>query len=278
MKNIYKIFAIAAGAALLWSCSEDPSRTQSPAPNPDAVNAYFPSDIPGSVEVEPGADIYTVTVARVNADAAIDISLTKSATWDSKFSIPDHVSFAADEDEVEFDITFNHEDLEFFEGYTIEMFLDPNQLNPYDASIDGVGNLRITIIRADWAPIGTGTFESSWGNGEGEDTWNQVLEYSELSDRYRMTNLYNEGYNFIFVVDEEPDEDGITHIYFEEQLTGDIYPPNYPIYMGQPEPEAEGEISRREGNVFYFWPEYYLELGTFGIMLETLTMPEEPEE
>ena len=188
--------SVATVVLLLTACSEDyPGRTESYKPANDVMSVYFPSTIPGSVEVAPSDTIYTITISRKDSSKASAVGLKELYDLNNVFTVPKTVHFAAGEKDVNVDITFP--DLVDFQIYTLGLELEEDFTNPYDTLVAGTSRLVLNIAQTDWTDYAMCDYVSSFWDA----SWPVLMQYSAILDSYRMSNWWNTGTSFIFTWD-----------------------------------------------------------------------------
>ncbi len=262
MKNTAKILYLMLGVCICMfvGCSDDnPERT--PSPEPNSMQVYFPTQ-KSTVEVEPDANSFSITIARVNTASAASVGLTKTVGSDA-FVVPQTVEFAAGVSEVTITITFSG--LEAFEKYALELQLDEKYTNPYkpvDQNGDGKDDnvttgLRINLTQSDWADYKSGTFYSEFF----EEEWPQTLQFSEILGQYRFPDVYAEGYAIIFTIKEDGS------ITYSKQQTGFV-DSRYGMISIQMPAETSDDQPFKDGNTINLWGEFTVSAGSFGTALE----------
>lgn len=192
MKRL-KIFAIAIATILFTSCEEDfPSREDSPFESESSMKVQFANNDTSYVLGENDESFFIELYREIpTSTATINLHSTSS---DYLFDIPSTASFNAGETKTTIEVKLK-KDIEMFKKYTLYVNLDltPEQSNFYD-SLATAPQLVTTITKEDYKPYGIGTF-TSWLFGDWD---NQIIEYSEYKDAYRLTNLITVGYDLEF--------------------------------------------------------------------------------
>lgn len=155
MKN-FKIFflgALAAVAGLFSACTEDNDWTKGAADS--SVGVYFSSEAQTAYTLNKDMTSVTVEVMRADATDALDVDL--SITMDEEtaplFTVPEYVTFAAGEEKVAFDITFDYAALTPGKTYGISLAVfDETIVSTY-----GYGSLALTLaVPEPYVLLGTG--------------------------------------------------------------------------------------------------------------------------
>ena len=221
-----KFFFMAGCLALATACSDKfPDRETSPAGNENSMQVYFPTAANKVYrELEMAENTVTIYLARKKADEAAEIPLTILRNDNNIFEIPAAVSFAQGETDIEVDIPISGE--EIATEYTFEIKIEGDAyVNPYK-TVDGIAQLKITIVKLQWEPFAGGTFTSGFIKDilGGTEVFDMVLHKAFGTNKYRFFDLYMNGYNFNF--EWEDGEKNITIAPTDVKVlatTGDVY-------------------------------------------------------
>jgi hypothetical protein len=248
---------------MLNGCSEDfPEREPSYVPGENIPEVYFPADNEYDVEVEPTATGVDVSIARKNTSGAVSVNISKVDTADV-FSVPDNVEFADGEELVTFTVEFSN--LKAFETYALELFIDEELTNPYTTT-EGTNNFKLFVVQSDWVDFAVGSYYSDFF----VDTWDQVLQYSEILDRYRFPDLWVSGVDYEFNWDGESEISAIAEV-GNKVVTG--Y--EHPTYgMVSATTDYDNSSYDQNDQMFTFVREWTVSAGSFGEWVETYTITE----
>ncbi|MBR1539029.1 MAG: hypothetical protein IJ636_05935 [Bacteroidales bacterium] len=200
MKSLRYILVSAVALLALVSCTtkEDPFTPGNPT-NSNGNNIYFSAENPDNVVLGLADNSFTVTLERENANAAVSVPLTAFST-SSVFSVPSSVDFAAGETSK--DITVQFSGAEPFVNYVLSISLPEEFTYPYkDQNV--YPTFSVSVLQEDFKVVHTGTYYDDFWY---EESWEQDLEYSELSETYRLSNLWTPGYGFTFKWDGKGSE------------------------------------------------------------------------
>jgi hypothetical protein len=142
----------------------------------------------------------------------------------------------------------------------------------YDVE-SGSPKFLMTIIKEDYKPAATGVYN----NWYYEQEWEQVLEYSEVLDLYRLTDVIYEGTSFYFYW--KVAEDGSQKCYFTDSkgtkvdsfFSGIVHSTYGHVNCNVLYENAMGMLQQ---NVFYFPFQWVVSAGSFGAGYDTYTVTE----
>lgn len=167
---------------------------------------FFPASNASLFELEPAAATQiTLKIAREVSSGAVSVPLNVVTNDDNVFNVPQSVSFADGEQEVEFTVNFPNA----AEGIAYELKLSvegDDLVNPYGENLPV---LTTTVSRIKWSPVPRplvyidGTFATLFG----VQFYPMYVEADSVkldnSTRYRLKNAYR------VPTSDDPDEDGI---------------------------------------------------------------------
>ncbi|TCO07509.1 hypothetical protein [Natronoflexus pectinivorans] len=271
MKRHNIILSFLTGILVLFAsaCSDDiPDREPSFVPNPNAAKVYFANDEPAKYEVLPVDNSVNVTISRVETAGALTVNF-EVLDLSGVFTIPSSVTFAAGESEVTFEVGFDN--LEVFVEYRAEIRIDEVHTNPY-IEMDGTPNFMLTVLQSDWSPYANGVYFSDFFDAE----WEQVLQYSEILEMYRLPSLYADGFHYMFAWDggEEILPGGTRNASgFYTQQSGYVHP-THGMVSTNTDPDVDYTYYDAESNMFVFDRQFTVAAGSFGWFTETYTITE----
>lgn len=191
MKKYTKIIAIAfAAVSVLASCTkETPYEPGKPAGSKDV---FFSKENPSTVVLALSDTEFSVVLERSDASAAETVPLAAWCDVPNVISVPASVSFAAGETSVEVPVTLG--ECESFVNYMINISIPEEYTQPYKEDA-GSPNLALIFYKEDYKLWKTGEYYDAFWY---EDSWEQPIEYSEIQDTYRLSNVWADGYGFTF--------------------------------------------------------------------------------
>jgi hypothetical protein len=215
----------------------------------------FPSNLLRVAMVAADNNQFEIELWRGNTKGAVSVPVTISGA--TTIFTPQKNQFDFADGESTAYLKFSYADLNNFGGetYSIKVEIsDDSQLSP-----SGRGVLNISAQRKlTFQSVGTGTFYSEFF----EDEWAQPLLKAAEAEYYRMPNLYFDGYNLEFTV-----ENGVIGI--AKQPMGYNHS-SYGMVSWDPRYPSECLVT---GKVYNFTVAFTVSAGSFGKFYETLTMP-----
>jgi hypothetical protein len=192
--SIFAMFSILLLAAT--ACEDVIERTESPAYNTNSSNVYFASTNSSSIVIGLTDETFDVVVKREKTTAAQEVNLKLESSLGDMFTVPDKVTFAVGEAEKAITVTVG--DIELMKSYHFAIEIDQDQTKPYVAQ-NVYPRIELNVLREDYAPYAEGTYyDLFFAPGDDYVSWPQVLEYSEMTDTYRMKDVWVEGYDVKF--------------------------------------------------------------------------------
>lgn len=198
--NKFKLAAIPAFMMLLLvgvtSCEDVIEREPSPAYNTASTNVYFASTNASSVTIGLEDDTFDIVIKREIATAAQTVALKLESSLGDLFTIPESVSFNAGEAQKAITVTVG--DVEPMKKYHFAIEIDGQQTKPYNSQ-NVYPRIELNVLREDYVPYAEGVYyDYFFAPGDDYINWPQVLEYSELTDTYRLSDVWVEGYDVKF--------------------------------------------------------------------------------
>lgn len=133
MKNITKLFAIAALAFTLGACSDDEPKFN-PAPAVPELPVFFSLENETNLEIYENTTSLEVPVYRKSAEGTLTVPVTVTVTPDADgFSIPASVEFADGETEAIFDIALDMSKIKARTDYNVTLSIADGVETPYYA-------------------------------------------------------------------------------------------------------------------------------------------------
>jgi len=213
MKNISIIWAVLFAMIAMLSCKDEvPERETSPLTNPNSNKVYF---LPQKHEIfipkEVSTYTFEVMVGRMVTTSSLSVDLLLSNSTTASITIPKSISFAADENEISFEVKI--ENLEMMIPYQFSIAVDMEQTSPYiKDSVEFNGKkipvypaISLNALKEDHEPYGKGIYEFSVIGGN-RDWWEKEREveimYSPLTKKYRIKDFCGfKGYHINFLWD-----------------------------------------------------------------------------
>ena len=183
MKSIRYILYFAVALFVLASCVEEDPYTPGNPTNTNGNNVYFSAANPSNLVLGLTESSFTVTVERENGSSALSVPL-KSHSISNIFTVPTSVDFAAGETSKVITVQFSG--AEPFVNYVLDIAI-PEELTYQYKDQNVYPTFSITVLQEDFKPIHNGSYYDDFWSGE---EWDQALEYSELKDTYRLSNLW----------------------------------------------------------------------------------------
>lgn len=256
MRTIKKLnIAFLALGLLLVGCKDDEIvREPSPASNPNSTNVYFSAKNIASPVLPKSATSFDIIIDRENASQAQTVQLTVENLYaDNVFQVPTSVSFAAGEATKTIKVPV---DLELMKKYHITVTIDMEQTNPYRTQAV-YPRLDLNVLKEDYAPYSEGTFTSTMFG----DSWAQVMEFSPALKIYRLKDLIEVGFDYIFSVDK----DGVINQVPSSVIETGYMHPSYGMVSYQAQ---DGSKFDAASNTYTFLLKYTVSAGSFGVKTE----------
>lgn len=259
--NIINALMAVLVAATIWSCDDDVEYTPAEQAPVAETQVYFIQNETSEFILSKEATSFTVVVGRANNSSAQSVPLKVTNPNNTIFtSIPETVEFAAGESEKEITIQVSNE-MPFFKSYPLQLEIPAEYVNPY---IEQTNHpvLALNVSKEDYSPYAVGTYYSWWY----EETWEQVLEYSEYLGTYRFADLWVEG------VDVEFSWDGSAKVTFPSStlVTGIVHP-SYGAVSAKVLAQTQYVAAQ---NTFYLAFQWTVSAGSFGSAYDTFTITE----
>lgn len=217
-------------------------------------------------------DKFDVTLTRANGDGELTVPVEVVEKPDF-MTVPSSVTFAAGETEKSIEITIG-EDMENFVDYALRLRVPEEYTQPYVEDA-GSPQLNIIVLKEDYKPYALGEFTENVLFGQ---SWEQLLEYSEIMDMYRLPNLIASGTHFLFKWNGKSGDD--SELFFcdatgkkiEKYASGYVHPSYGMIYANFLYANWTGFDA--DENAFYFPLEFTVSAGSFGKNYDTFTIIE----
>lgn len=235
--------------ALVACVPEDPYTPGNPTNN-NGNNVYFSAENPGSLVLGLAESSFSVTIERENGGNALTIPLN-SYSDSPVFTVPTSVDFAAGETAKTISVQFSGADP--FVNYTLYITLPEEYTYQYKDQ-DVYPSYFVRVLQEDFKVIHTGSYyDDFWW----EEAWEQDLEYSELKDTYRLSNLWTAGAGFEFTWDKETDKVVVNG---GNKLSTGIVHSTYGLISAQ----DQGSFYDPDDDAIYFPFKWTVSAGSFG--------------
>lgn len=244
-------------ASFLVACNEYEDVVEpSPAVPAGCQGVYFPATTTQVYELEPTEPTQiTITIAREVSSGAVDVPLIIDENKENVFNVPEKVSFADGETEVNFTVTFPNAG----EGTTYDLKLSvegDEYVNPYASALPYV---KTNVTRIKWEPVAEPMIyvDGAFAGGYGVNFFPMYVdaEKAEVTGmvRYRFKNAYD-------VPTGDPDVDGIYDGYPYND-SGDFDESN-DYYTIIEIDNATGEVFMYDGEIGVDWGYGMISIGS----------------
>lgn len=193
-KYLNGLLALILALTTLYSCQDDtvPYEAAEKVAN-DQV--FFPSTSSLSINASSVATFHEVTIARVNANAAITVPLTMTG-GNGLYSIPSSVTFNAGQTETTVKITYDPAKVGFDTFSTLKISIGEAFKTPY-----GITDYEFKIgIPAPWKTLGKGTIVDGFVGaffGVANVSWEVEIQENDLTPGFfRLVNPYAANYPY----------------------------------------------------------------------------------
>lgn len=185
MKGLRFIFVSAVALLSLAACVEQEPYTPGGPTNSNGNNVYFSAKNPGQLVLGLTDNTFKVTLERESGSGAISVPLT-AYSESNVFTVPSAVDFAAGETSK--DITVQFKNAEPFVNYIVRIAIPEEFTNQYKNQ-EVYPVFSTTVLQEDFKAYHTGRYSDDFYF---EESWEQVLEYSELLKTYRFKGLWKD--------------------------------------------------------------------------------------
>ena len=187
-----QILFLAFAAAAFAAC-EKPAAYEPGAPmDLNGPNVYFSNDNSTDLTLPADVNTFELKLCREDATEALTVPLIASCGVEGAFAIPETVAFEAGADAVTFNVSLG-EKFQMFKEYQLTISVPENFTHAYKPQ-DVSPSLMVTLLQEDFVPYATGSYLCSFCQyAAGWGAWEQVLEYSAITDTFRFSNLWQPG-------------------------------------------------------------------------------------
>lgn len=250
MKSLKYILVSAVALLVLVSCAQDDPYTPGDRTNNKGNNVYFSEDNAGAIVLGLADNSFTVTIEREDATNAISVPLN-AYTESNVFTVPSSVDFAAGEKSKDITVQFGGADP--FVNYLLYITIPEEYTYQYkEQSV--VPTYFVRVLQEDFKVIHHGKYyDDFWW----EEAWDQDLEYSELKDTYRLSDLWTAGAGFEFTWNKET---GKVVVNGGNKLSTGIVHSTYGLISAQ----DQGSFYDADDDAIYFPFKWTVSAGSFG--------------
>lgn len=273
--NRIMILPLLAMPFVLGSCSDDDDWSAGNPANTEGINVYLPADNGQKVALSPKENTFTVEVARSSESGQLTVPLKVAnangydADGNALFSVPESVTFADGEKTTKVTVTCS-DNMEMFKTYNLAISVAEEYTQPYTDSEENLPRIELNIVKEDYKAFATGVYSSDfWGDDSGPYQEEATIEYSEIKNLYRFSNILS-GQSFTFSVDED------NKITFgaSKYSTGYMDSSYGEVFISQSEEADYPSYYDPDTKTFYFGWEYTVSAGSFGSYYEWFKVSE----
>ena len=186
------ILLLALAAASFAACEKSTDYEPGAPMDLNGPNVYFSNENAINVVLSSDVNTLEVTICRENADGALSVPLIASCGVDGAFVVPETIEFAEGVDTVAFNVTLG-ENFEMFKTYQLAISVPESYTHTYKPQ-ESSPSYMVTLLQEDYVPFANGMYLCSFCEyAAGWGAWEQVLEYSAITDTYRFSNLWQPG-------------------------------------------------------------------------------------
>ena len=200
-----KLIILLAFAAAFAAC-EKPVPYEPGAPmDLNGPNVYFSNENAIDLILPSDVNSFEVMVCREDASTAITVPLIASCGVEGAFVVPETVEFASGQDSVVVNVTTG-EKFEMFKEYTLSISVAEEYTHAYKPQ-EVSPSMMVKVLQEDFLPFAKGTYLCSFCEyAAGWGPWEQVLEYSAITETYRFSNLWQPGTTMTFQWNRDTNE------------------------------------------------------------------------
>lgn len=258
MKYLKYIFISAMAMFALVACDPqvDPYTPGQPT-NTNGDNVYFAAENPGTYVLGLSDNSFVVAIERDPVDHAVTVPLTVHTSTPEVFTVPASVTFEAGQTSAEITVGFNN--AEPFTNYQLEIVVDEELTHQY-AEQYVYPRFAAIVLQEDYKVVHTGVYyDDFWSGAETE----QDLEYSEMQDLYRLSNVWGTGVGFTFAFnpDAEKEEDIVTKL--PGALATGLFDDTYGYITATA--DASQTFYEPDEDAIYFAFKWTVSAGSFGV-------------
>ena len=196
-----QILFLAFAAAAFAAC-EKPAAYEPGAPmDLNGPNVYFSNDNSNDLVLPADVNTFEVKLCREDATEALTVPLVASCGAEGAFEVPETIKFEAGEAEVLLTVSTG-EKFQMFKEYQLSISIPENYTHAYKPQ-EVSPNFMVTILQEDFVPYAKGMYLCSFCQyAAGWGAWEQVLEYSAITDTFRFSDLWQPGTYMTFQWDK----------------------------------------------------------------------------
>lgn len=203
MKKHIILLALAAAA---FAACEKPTPYEPGAPmDLNGPNVYFSNDNANDLLLPSSINSFEVQICREDDSETVSVPLIASCGVEGAFVVPETITFESGVDTVAFTVTTG-ENFEMFREYQITLSVPEEYTHAYKPQ-EVSPSMMITVLQEDFVPFANGMYLCSFCQyAAGWGAWEQVLEYSAITDTYRFSDLWQPGTFMTFQWNRETNE------------------------------------------------------------------------
>ena len=190
MKKHIMILAITAAA---FAACEKPASYEPGAPmDLTGPNVHFISENSNDLVLPSDETSFQIEVCREDATDALTVPLNAFCGAEDAFVFPESIEFPSGVDTVLVTVSFG-EEFEMFKDYTLHLSIPEEYTHAYKPQ-ETSPNFMMNLLQEDFVPYANGMYLCSFCEyAAGWGAWEQVLEYSAITDTFRFSNLWRPG-------------------------------------------------------------------------------------
>lgn len=201
MKRNILLVALSAALCLVSACQKGDVYVPGK-PTVENDNVYFSPLNETSAVLAVDQNEVTVLISRMDSTDALTVPVAAWTSHPAAFVLPEKVEFAAGEATAEYKIETT-DSLSMFVNYPVRLSIPEELTNAYD-SLDVFPRFALNVVKEDYKPYANGVWVDYFMYaGDEPAQWEQVLEYSEILDLYRFSDVWYPGYGVQFSWDGE---------------------------------------------------------------------------
>ena len=265
MKTFNRILGLSlAAVALFASCTKETHTYEPGKPaNSAKHDVYFAASNDATVVLSPSATSFTVTLERSSDNLdAIEVPVESWVSAEGLLEVPSKISFASGAATAELEVKVL-DGLEMFTNYQANIKLAEEYTNPY---LDNKNYPQYGFIfyKEDYEVIGVGEYYAPFLFGT---SWDQPIEYSEMLDQYRLSDVWTVGSGFTFKWDGESSKVTLP----SAGIATGVYHPDYGYITATPVAAQTAYVAKYNAIQFMFT--WTVSAGSFGDKPNILYLP-----
>ena len=260
MKRNIIFMALSAVLLLAFACQKEDTYVPGK-PTVENDNVYFSPDNGTSAVLAVDETEVTVLLSRMDSTDALTVPVTAWTSHPAAFELPEKVEFAAGAATAEYKIKTT-DSLDMFVNYPIRLSIPEELTNAYD-TLDVYPRFALNVVKEDYKPYANGVWVDYFMYAADEPAqWEQILEYSEILDLYRFSDVWYPGYGVQF------SWDGAGNPVLAASYTTGVEDSTYGMITANTVDATYSE------NVFVLTFEWTVSAGSFGVAPQIYTITE----